>query len=76
MKEAVLKESRISWWSRFNKFKPIEQEVDIDLGHEYDGIRELNNRLPPWWIYGFYLTIVFAVVYLWRYHVFSYCTVE
>ena len=69
MKEAVVKKPGISWWSRFNKFKPIEQEVDIDLGHEYDGIRELNNRLPPWWIYGFYLTIVFAVVYLWRYHV-------
>ena len=69
IKEVRAKMKRISWWSRFNKFKPIDQEVDIDLGHEYDGIRELNNRLPPWWIYGFYLTIVFAVVYLWRYHV-------
>jgi cytochrome c oxidase cbb3-type subunit 3 len=69
IKEVSAKVKRISWWSRFNKFKPIEQEVDIDLGHEYDGIRELNNRLPPWWIYGFYLTIVFAIVYLWRYHV-------
>ncbi|HRG93097.1 MAG TPA: cbb3-type cytochrome c oxidase N-terminal domain-containing protein, partial [Chitinophagaceae bacterium] len=39
------------------------------LGHDYDGIRELNNRLPPWWLYGFYLCIIFAVVYLWRFHV-------
>ena len=69
MLKAVTKKPKISWWSRFNKFKPIDQETDIDLGHEYDGIRELNNRLPPWWIYGFYLTIVFAAVYLWRYHV-------
>jgi cytochrome c oxidase cbb3-type subunit 3 len=67
--EAIVKKPVISWWNRFNKFRPIEQEEDIDLGHEYDGIRELNNRLPPWWIYGFYLTIVFAAVYLWRYHV-------
>jgi cytochrome c oxidase cbb3-type subunit 3 len=69
MKEAVIRRPKVSWWIRFNKFKPIEQESDIDLGHEYDGIRELNNRLPPWWIYGFYLTIIFAMVYLWRYHV-------
>jgi len=69
MSEAIVKKPKISWWNRFNKFKPIEQEGDIDLGHEYDGIRELNNRLPPWWIYGFYLTIAFAGIYLWRYHV-------
>ncbi|HEV2353540.1 MAG TPA: cbb3-type cytochrome c oxidase N-terminal domain-containing protein [Puia sp.] len=57
------------WWAKVNRFRPIGQEADLDLGHDYDGIRELNNRLPPWWLYGFYLTIVFAGVYLWRYHV-------
>lgn len=56
-------------WNKWNKFRPVEQEADLDLGHEYDGIRELNNRLPPWWLYGFYFTIIFGVVYLWRYHV-------
>ncbi len=59
----------LSWWDRFNKLRPVEQEADLDLGHDYDGIRELNNRLPPWWLYGFYLTIIIAVIYLWRFHV-------
>ena len=58
-----------SWWDNFNKFKPIHQEATIDLGHDYDGIRELDNRLPPWWLYGFYVSILFAFVYLYRYHV-------
>ncbi|NII27803.1 c-type cytochrome [Pseudoflavitalea sp. X16] len=59
----------LNWWARLNKFRPVEQESSLDLGHEYDGIRELDNRLPPWWLYGFYLTIIFAGIYLWRYHV-------
>ncbi|MDF2192388.1 cbb3-type cytochrome c oxidase N-terminal domain-containing protein [Paraflavitalea sp. CAU 1676] len=57
------------WWDKINKFKPVEQEAAMDMGHEYDGIRELDNRLPPWWLYGFYACIIFSVVYLWRFHV-------
>lgn len=51
--------------------KPIEKEGEIILDHEYDGIRELDNDLPPWWRYGFYASIVFAIVYLIRFHVFD-----
>ena len=49
--------------------KSMEQEGEIVLDHNYDGIRELDNTLPPWWVYMFYATIIFAVVYLVRYEV-------
>lgn len=48
---------------------PLEREKDILLDHNYDGIRELDNHMPPWWVYGFYFTIVFAVFYMLIYHV-------
>jgi len=51
--------------------KPIEEEGEIILDHNYDGIRELDNKLPPWWVYMFYATILFGVVYLARFHVFG-----
>lgn len=51
--------------------KPLEEEGEIILDHNYDGIKELDNDLPPWWLYGFYITIIFAAVYLLRYHVFN-----
>jgi cytochrome c oxidase cbb3-type subunit 3 len=66
----VVKESLFArWWSKANNFKPVQEEANIDLGHDYDGIRELDNRLPPWWLYGFYICIIFSCIYLWRYHV-------
>lgn len=54
---------------KWTRSKPIEEEEEIVLDHNYDGIKELDNTLPPWWIYMFYATILFAVVYLVRYHV-------
>jgi cytochrome c oxidase cbb3-type subunit 3 len=57
------------WWDKVNSFRPMKEEAQIDLGHNYDGIRELDNRLPPWWLYGFYICIIFAGIYLYRYHV-------
>lgn len=48
---------------------PVEREEEVALDHDYDGIRELDNNLPPWWKWGFYFTIVFAAVYLYYYHI-------
>ena len=39
------------------------------LDHEYDGIQELDNNLPRWWVWLFYITIIFSAVYLVYYHV-------
>lgn len=41
------------------------------IDHEYDGIRELDNDLPRWWVWLFYITIFWAALYLLYYHVFS-----
>lgn len=48
---------------------PVDREEEVMTDHEYDGIKELDNRLPPWWLYGFYASIIFAGVYLFQYHI-------
>ncbi len=57
------------FWIKANKLKPIEEEDSLDVGHEYDGIRELDNATPPWFTIAFLASIVFGIGYLWRYHV-------
>ena len=73
--EGVEAPKRRSWWNRSMKSLtaavPVEKEDKIDLGHAYDGIRELDNRLPPWWLYGFYVSIFAAFAYMWYYHVYT-----
>jgi cytochrome c oxidase cbb3-type subunit 3 len=51
--------------------KPIEAEGELILDHNYDGIKELDNSLPPWWLYGFYASVIFGAVYLIRFHIFN-----
>lgn len=54
---------------KLNASVDIDSEEEIMLEHDYDGIRELDNDLPPWWKYGFYLTIVVSIIYMVNYHV-------
>lgn len=56
---------------KLTRSKEIEEEHDVMLDHDYDGIKELDNVLPPWWVNLFYLTIIFAFVYLVRFHIFN-----
>lgn len=56
---------------KLTRSKEIEEEHDVMLDHDYDGIKELDNVLPPWWVKLFYLTIIFAFVYLIRFHIFN-----
>ena len=55
-------------WQMLTNYVPKEKEADLDLGHDYDGIRELDNSLPPWWLYTFYLTTIFAFAYTFWIH--------
>ena len=63
------------WYQRLltkaNAAVPLEREEEVLTTHEYDGIYELDNDLPPWWKWLFYATIAFSVVYLLYYHVFD-----
>lgn len=71
--EALAKQP--SAFARFRRFitktTPVETEHELLLNHEYDGIRELDSQVPPWFLWLFYLTIAFAVFYMLDYHVFS-----
>ncbi len=73
--EKVKKESQFRWFKdtylKLLDSKPVEEEEEIILDHNYDGIKELDNNLPPWWVWGFYATIIFGVIYLARFHVFN-----
>ena len=66
----VKKESWFSWlYKKATDVVPVEKEKDIMFDHEYDGIRELDNSLPPWWVAMFYITIFIGVVYFTYYHI-------
>ena len=53
----------------FTKATPISKESEILMDHDYDGIRELDNKIPPWFNFLFYGTILFSIIYMINYHV-------
>lgn len=56
---------------KLTKTEPIEREGDLLMDHDYDGIKELDNNLPPWWLYLFYIGIFFGIIYFAYYEVFG-----
>jgi cytochrome c oxidase cbb3-type subunit 3 len=59
--------TELSFWQRIikslTKANELGHEEDVMTDHDYDGIRELDNVLPPWWLYGFYITIAISIYY-------------
>lgn len=74
-KPKVVKEKKASILSKLNqiltKSTPIEREKDIMFDHDFDGIKELDSKIPPWFSWLFILTIIFAAYYMLQYHVFG-----
>ncbi len=65
--QAESAEDNESIWNSVFQIRPTSTDKDMDMQHDFDGIRELDNPPPPWFMYLFYSTIVFAGVYAVRY---------
>jgi len=52
-------------WSQSKVQVTVPKDGKVETtGHVYDGLEEFNNPMPRWWMWLFYITIVFAVIYL------------
>jgi len=75
VEEEEVLEKQPSAFAKFRKFitktTPVETENELLLDHDYDGIKELDSQIPPWFLWLFYITIFFSVVYMLDYHVFN-----
>lgn len=62
---------KFAWFEKLNNTKSVDaqSESEISLGHDYDGIGELDNPTPPWWQWGFVLSVVFGIAYMYVYHI-------
>lgn len=68
----ALEKKKPSIWTRIMQLKPLEEEKELVMEHKFDGISELNNPTPAWFMVLFYGTIIFATGYLLTYHVFGF----
>lgn len=75
IKIAKAKEPSLFWQKLrhiLTRSVPVEREHELILvDHNYDGIKELDSRIPPWFLWLFYGTIIFSVIYMLHYHVFG-----
>jgi cytochrome c oxidase cbb3-type subunit 3 len=60
-----------NFWEKILSLKPLAAEKELELDHDFDGIKELNNPIPFWFNLLFYTTIAVAFVYLLVFHVFE-----
>ena len=66
-KEVVPETEKEGFWGKLFQIRATATDKDVDLNHDFDGISELDNPPPPWFMYLFYTTILFGVVYMVRY---------
>ncbi|RFZ89949.1 cytochrome C [Mucilaginibacter conchicola] len=71
MNPAKRRKEKGELWRKLLSLKPMSAEKDLLIDHEYDGIQELDNPTPAWFMYLFYITIAFAAGYIMIYHVFG-----
>jgi cytochrome c oxidase cbb3-type subunit 3 len=64
-------EEEQTFWEKILSLKPLSAEKDVELDHDFDGIKELNNPIPVWFNFLFYGTIVIGFIYFIAYHVFD-----
>lgn len=57
---------------KLTRTRKMEEEGELMMDHDYDGIKELDNVLPPWWVYLFYACIAFAFIYMVKFHIMGY----
>jgi cytochrome c oxidase cbb3-type subunit 3 len=69
--KAVAEKPKNSTVNRLLSLRPLSEEKELIMEHQFDGIHELDNPTPAWFMGLFYSTIVFAVCYLLIYHVFG-----
>ncbi len=60
---------KVTFFQKINQTVTVEEEDKLDMKHDYDGISELDNKVPGWWSIGFYGTILIAVIYLYRFFI-------
>lgn len=68
----AIEDKKPSIWTKLMQLKPMEEEKNLVMEHKFDGIAELNNPTPAWFMILFYGTIIFAIGYLLTYDVLGY----
>jgi len=66
---AAIRKTKPNIWTKILGLKPVEEEKDLLMEHQFDGISELDNPTPAWFMWLFYGTIAIGVAYFSYYHI-------